>query len=794
MEKIEIPEWQTFLECKLEILYKSPNLLEAFKNLKTNYERVEFVENNLFFSKLVERHLNQLNMDTIIDERKSLDLSETYRKKGNEYYSKKDNQNAFKFYTLSLTYAPQDLGLNKSLYLAYSNRSAVFHDLAMYQNCLNDLNTVKTILNQIQTDKINQKELLDLSNLILKLLNREINCVIKLNQVDNLIKISESDFFKFLKSEIFNTINDTDSKLSNILKITDEIVKNLKQNLNDPICLEENNFQNFISDSVGIEFTDRKGRHCLAKRKIKTGEVLFQEKAYCSILLPDASAKFCDICLKSLYDYQNDSFLYLNIQPCSECTSILYCSENCKSQSQDSQEENDKFHRYECKILKKLLHNLGIGHLAYRILNSTSQKLIDKFSKIQKLGDYESNLMNLNYRIDNYEDNYKQVFYLLTHESSTHVDDLFKYALTSLLLGKHYCMVRNDTSNEYLKLISSLILRHLLQSICNAHAITELKDDSKESKQSFNRNQLRYATAIYPRVSLLNHSCNSNVISTFKENSSVIVVKASRDIENKNEIYNSYGPHYIKMTYSERKESLMEQYHFICDCLECLDQASIFFKSTKTGLRCLECKTDQIWSNNEGKKAELIQIKCKKCKKDLDFGTYVYKFNDLDSFLSEFDAEILDEQSNKSMIVKLEHMIMDYGKYLMINKNLEVDPKLEINGNMRILYLDFSKLIDLLARLYCNAKNMTSCCSLLEKNIKLLDFIYETKANAVNVEIGHELFKLAELQCTIYNFNKAIKNIDRAISIGECVYSKQSAVLKEYYELRKNIQTLLNMD
>ena len=148
----------------------------------------------------------------------------------------------------------------------------------------------------------------------------------------------------------------------------------------------------------------------------------------------------------------------------------------------------------------------------------------------------------------------------------THVYDLFKYTMTSILLGMFYFKSNTLIINNDLILISSLILRFLLQSICNAHAITHVSENENDFNQqiTYNREQLRYATAIYPKVSLLNHSCMPNVLSTFNENSTIIVVKASKQILPGEEIFNCYGPHYLKMNLLERKQSLLDQYRFDC--------------------------------------------------------------------------------------------------------------------------------------------------------------------------------------------------------------------------------------
>lgn len=60
--------------------------------------------------------------------------------------------------------------------------------------------------------------------------------------------------------------------------------------------------------------------------------------------------------------------------------------------------------------------------------------------------------------------------------------------------------------------VSSLILRHTLQLISNGHAITKLNLTALENDKVATEQQERIATGIYPSVSMMNHSCDPNII------------------------------------------------------------------------------------------------------------------------------------------------------------------------------------------------------------------------------------------------------------------------------------------
>lgn len=751
-------EWPNFLDKKLDFLYDNQELLKNFKCSSTNFDRVDLLTRNHSLMEDVNTFLDKFKNS----EEKSVNLSESHRKQGNYYFSKKDNKNSFSSYTLALNYAKDDpTSFNKSLILAYSNRSAVFYDESLFQNCLLDLESVKYHLKtSVSQNHLSNPDLTDLYNLIFKLLHRELNCLLKLNSVQGLANFNKNTFFSILSSTKFSYLS------TEIKDKTDSLLSQVRLNGAKSGLIEAQNelvYKNFVNKCVDVKFRPEKGRHCLTNEAIKPGECLFVEKAYCAILLPEFNSSYCQHCFKKIYNEKQSFYLYFNIQCCSVCSSVFYCSLKCKN-------ENFNTHKYECGVLKTLLHNLGISHLAYKILASTNDHLIQKYSKQESSID----VMKIDYKLDNPESNYNQVFNLQTHEAETHLDDLLKYTLTSILLGAHYLRVKKSASFEDLKITSSLILRHLLQTICNAHAITQLNDSTSQS-ETFNREQIRFATAIYPRVSLLNHSCNPNVISSFKEDSSVIVVKASRTIEAFEEIFNCYGPHYLKMSLFDRRQSLFEQYRFKCDCDACENQLKIE-DSAQSGLRCLNCKSDLVKSIGR------IKVKCDSCGTQTDFRLYLQVFEKLNSELGKIKS--------KNGIEKLDLMLEEYRKYLLIDENFEVDGSLKIDENLKKFYLDFSKIIDLKSRLNCELKQFGIASFLLEKNVKLLEFIYDFGES--NIEIAFELFKLAEIQCNCNEFQKALLNVDKAIEIAENVYSKENQAIKEFYELKNNILSVLN--
>lgn len=80
----------------------------------------------------------------------------------------------------------------------------------------------------------------------------------------------------------------------------------------------------------------------------------------------------------------------------------------------------------------------------------------------------------------------------------------------------------------------------------------------------------RVFTGIFPRISMLNHSCAANIRNEFEGNK--LTIFATEDIAEGGEVFNCYGPNYKLMSYQERQDSLRLQYNFICDCSKCQEK------------------------------------------------------------------------------------------------------------------------------------------------------------------------------------------------------------------------------
>lgn len=143
-----------------------------------------------------------------------------------------------------------------------------------------------------------------------------------------------------------------------------------------------------------------------------------------------------------------------------------------------------------------------------------------------------------------------------------------------------------STKNFKKLYVSSLLLRYILQLIGNGYAITRSDTLLSEDKPTMNQQEI-VATGIYPSASMMNHSCDPNIINIFV--GQYLIVRASKDIAQNEEVFNCYGPNYKHVTTENRQEMLESQYYFTCKCKPCTVPRLQYFLERFNAMKCLKC-------------------------------------------------------------------------------------------------------------------------------------------------------------------------------------------------------------
>lgn len=140
-------------------------------------------------------------------------------------------------------------------------------------------------------------------------------------------------------------------------------------------------------------------------------------------------------------------------------------------------------------------------------------------------------------------------------------------------------------------LVGALIFRHVGQLVSNGHAIVDFRQNIFTTeplklmlfKWQANGGGLhlllksqRVFTGIFPKISMLNHSCAPNIRNKF--DGRTLTIYAASDIRKGQEIFNCYGPNYKLMSFQERQDSLRLQYNFHCKCIKCSEKADEYVR------------------------------------------------------------------------------------------------------------------------------------------------------------------------------------------------------------------------
>ncbi|KAG7517056.1 SET and MYND domain-containing protein 4 [Solea senegalensis] len=534
------------------------------------------------------------------------------RERGNGSFKNRDYTAAALHYSQGICFAPQS---SEQLSLCYANRSAALYHLQHYQECLDDI--AKARKNGYPF------------HLVHKLTDRRTLCL------------------KHLSGGQQGKGDPNSQALKN----------NKGPRRSQPPSAEH--ITSWICPQATVSFSLEKGRHLVAAQRIAAGEMILSDRPYSCVLIPGMQEvggksgeqdtgelgtehRCCHRCLTET----------LSPVPCEGCSYGRYCSTGCQ---QDAWGEH---HRWECPLGADLLVLGVMSQLALRVALKAGLKNIqmarepirDEHTKSEPRNEssetYPCHANQLDPSTSYYGDSYKTVFHLhhLLNRQSPALRFLSAVTVATLALklskagplswdlsvtSTANCQSADEEGgnagqSDELWLMGSAVLRHVLQLRCNTQAIVMLKDTGPANSPVQSSREIRVASAIFPTLSLLNHSCCPNTSLVFSTGANVdpsvsahlcesvdehgdaipgvaVTVRAASDIAAGQEILHCYGPHSSRMVTQERQRLLLEQYYFLCQCKACTvtqeeaaegreQKSGSGVSQSKSGLLCCKCK------------------------------------------------------------------------------------------------------------------------------------------------------------------------------------------------------------
>ncbi|XP_062870212.1 SET and MYND domain-containing protein 4 [Trichomycterus rosablanca] len=654
--------------------------------------------------------------------KKSSEDAAKCREQGNISFKIKDYISAALYYTRGVCYAIKN---SEQISLCYANRSAALFHLGFYDECLVD---IQRALDEGYPSQLQRK-----------LLDRRSQCLNQLEKQKHLKTLSA-------KCETQET----------------------KKSKDGNSCL---------SSTVCVHFSPENGRHLLVAGSKSAGEVIFQDEAFSLVLIPDngqsdevnafgTELRHCHHCLCET----------LSSVPCQGCSYAQYCGQKCEKEAWR------QYHCWECPIGSEL-KSLGLfAHLSLRVTLKAGIK------DVQRARERCSNSANYvpevhcarsdvcNSKTDSIPDkcsesfahsgcfnekSYLDIYNLLPYVNKHSPSLRFLLAFTMAALCQRLELARPATCElqkgsccwgHERKILGPTALRHMMQLRCNAQAVTtiKVKESSSPSLAVQSSKEIRIATAVFPILSLLNHSCCPNTSISFSLGFSsmgksgpvsfasgvTVSIRASQDIAAGQELLHCYGPHCKRMDVKERQRQLMEQYFFQCHCQAC---------------------KQQLGDETRALPLILSGLKCEKCGSSLQSRVDVHVCSQSSCHHHISNAELED----KIQILK-HHMtsalqLMKNHKYDQAIRVLQ-DASTKASSILMKTHPLQGEIADATARAYASLGNWRQAASHLKQSVIAVGCQYGEDS----LELGRQLFKLAQLHFNGGDIQSACSVIPKA--------------------------------
>ncbi|NP_001072288.1 SET and MYND domain-containing protein 4 [Xenopus tropicalis] len=652
-----------------------------------------------------------------------------FKEEGNKRFAEKQYATAAGLYSKAISHAKSG---SEALAVCFANRSAALFYLGQYSVCLEDI--------QHAQDHGYPERLRN------KILQRKAECFQRLR------KPSSCD----PKLECVETVKPK--------KEPQTSTERLKE-----MALDRNPHITNASCALHLNFDTRKGRHLLASQNIEQGEVLIWEEAFASVIIPErkqwrkeikwdtritACDHYCHYCLNRV----------IASLPCQYCSFARYCSQECMDKAWRS------YHYIECSMGDLLLALGMFCHTALRAVLVAGCRLFSQSLEQTGSADATDKTKVCNSKStyhEKYCSSYQSVVNLLPHTENHPAERKFLCGLTAAALYKKLCLIMakdlvSSTSQTEKSLtkesgtiedwssvrqfLGPTVLRHMLQLYCNAQAVTALQENEDESSLSLvkSNKSIRLATAVFPVLSLLNHSCDPNTTVSFTGR--FVTVRANRPIRRDEEVTHCYGPHKLRMDVAERQQLLKDQYFFVCQCKACTEE----LKGKKThGFFCPLCKAQL-----EGEEA--LYCTGARC-------TYTASQTQLTSRLNQLGNHI---QIAK---VQLQDNKTDNAKMTLMSCLSEAECFLSQD------HLLLGEIMDHLAQAEASDGNWKAAAGHLRKSISIVKVHYGSSS----MELGHELFKLAQILFNGFEVPDAMRTIMEAQKVLSMHYGPDHNLVQE---------------
>ncbi|KAL6075448.1 putative peptidoglycan-linked protein [Balamuthia mandrillaris] len=303
-----------------------------------------------------------------------------------------------------------------------------------------------------------------------------------------------------------------------------------------------------------LHHSKAKGRFAVATRDILPGEVLLQEKAWCSACPTTLRERVCAQC----YRLAEASRPYK--LKCGKCKEVAWCSAECQMLSQ----QFGKGYHYhcveECLTLSRL-HGTRTKFSADELtqlrllIQIVCQRYHERVAK--KAADQSSPKAH----IDEPPSQQHPILFSTFEEFNALVSNWeflsSEVAHAIRLRADHVLNIMQQKGTRHC--VRGLDLDKLVRYIC------KLENNSHNLSTKGKKKANSYGHVVFNCSAMFNHSCLPNLVRKF--DGDILTLRALLPIKEGEEATLTYVPIYDSM--EERQDNLYREYHFECSCMRC---------------------------------------------------------------------------------------------------------------------------------------------------------------------------------------------------------------------------------